>query len=89
MLRDVSKALMRSTRANPRAVSLMIIDCQTKVQSVLRLNCQRTSLIGPDPEERPELEPHRVTVYPRRDAIVSRPGICRSQEYEEAAPVYI
>lgn len=58
-----------------RVFLLTIIDCRMKVQSVLRLNHGRTSFTA-DPEDG-RTQPSRVTVYPRRDMVVSRPDICR------------
>ena len=60
--------------ANSHVVSLTIIDCRTKVQGVLRLNRRRTSSTA-DPEDG-RIQALHVTVYPRRNVVVSRPDIC-------------
>lgn len=70
--RDISKALLMRY-ADSRVASLTIIGWRTKVQSVLRLNRRRTSSMA-DPED-DRTQASRVTVYPRRDVVVSRPDI--------------
>jgi len=53
--------------ANLRVVSLTIIDCQTK-------NRRRISSTADSADGRTQAS--RVSVYPRRNVVVSRPDIC-------------